>query len=82
MTGRSETCDSRAMPLSAQDIEALRLLIREEVEAIVAPRFESVDRRFDQVDQNFDALFKANETREQENLVIKHQLAELEKKVA
>ena len=70
------------MPLSTQDIEALRLLIREEVEAIVAPRFESVDRRFDQVDQNFDALFKANETREQENLVIKHQLAELEKKVA
>ena len=70
------------MSLTPDDIEALRLLIREEVEAIVTPRFEAVDRRFDQMDQNFDALFKANETREHENLVIKHQLADLEKKVA
>ncbi|MCR9244566.1 MAG: hypothetical protein NXI31_06005 [bacterium] len=58
------------------------MLIREEVEHVTTPRFEAIDRRFDQVDQNFDALFKENETREQENLVIRHQLAELEKKVA
>ena len=70
------------MPLTAKDIETLRALIREEVDQVVAPRFEAIDRRFDHVDQNFDALFKANETREQENLVIKHQLEELEKKCA
>ena len=31
---------------------------------------------------NFDALFKRDETREQEGLSIRHQLEELEKKVA
>ncbi len=32
--------------------------------------------------QNFDALLKRDETREQENLVIRHQLEQLEEKVA
>ena len=70
------------MALTPEDIEALRMLIREEVEQIIAPPFEAMRRRFDYVDQNFDALFKAGEAREQENLVIRHQLTELEKKVA
>ena len=72
------------MALTPDDIEALRMLLREELTS--RDEFDDfqqrVQARFDQVDQNFDALFKANEAREQENLVIKHQLAELEKKVA
>ena len=72
------------MALTPEDIEALRMLRREEL--TTRDEFEEfqqrVEARFDQVDQSLDALFKVNETREQENLVIKHQLAELEKKVA
>ena len=72
------------MTLSPNDIEAIRRLLREEL--VTLERFDafeaSVWRRFDETDRRFDDLFKENETREQENLVIKHQIGELEKKVA
>ena len=48
--------------------------------------FAAIEERLDEHQRetrgNFEQLFAENETREQENLVIKHQLAELEKKVA
>lgn len=58
------------MTLTPDDIEAIRLLLREELVTL---------ERFDEFDRRFDTLFKENEKREP---VIKHQLAELEKKVA
>ncbi len=41
-----------------------------------------LDDRFDELATHIDGLVKTNETREQENVAIKHQLEELEKQSA
>ena len=56
------------------DLAALRESVRQLQASLDSARLES--------QQNFDALFKRDETREQEYLSVVHQLAELEKKVA
>lgn len=52
----------------------------------VNENFATIEERIDELESNmnsqFDAISKTLETTEQENLVIKYQLAELEKKIA
>ena len=52
------------------------------LESRVSELEEKIANGFNRMDESFDHLFKMNETREQEYLVIKHQLEELEKKCA
>jgi len=62
------------MPLTVNDLQALRSLFLEEIEPF---RIE-VNKRFDTVMDHFDALYQANEKREQEYFFITNQLQRLE----
>ncbi len=59
------------MALTEEDLKALSALIRQEVSQQFATHLESFKQH---VSESFDFLFRANETREQEYLAIKHQL--------
>lgn len=69
------------MKLSIEDLNAIQSLLRP-LEDRITQLEERVNERFDTTDQNFDALFKRDETNQQEFLVIKEQLSRLEKRVS
>ena len=66
------------MPISENELDALQLILREELDSHISPFRDEVKQRFDQVAQQLDGLYKENETREQEYLAIKHQIERLE----
>lgn len=69
------------MALSADDIKALRLLLKEEVNAAIEP-FRSEFQEFrSEVHQSLDAVLSGVEKSEQEYLSVTEQLARLEKEV-
>jgi len=70
------------MALSKEDLNALQLLIREEVRTELHPFRDEMSQFRNEVATNFDALFKRDEKREQEYLVMREQIGRLEKKVA
>ena len=70
------------MALSEDDMKALRLLIREEVQAEVRPFRDEVDKRFDEVASQIDGLYQRDEKREQEYLFIREQMQRLESRFA
>jgi predicted nuclease with TOPRIM domain len=63
-------------------LSALRLLVREEVQAEIQPFRDDVAQRFDQVATQIDGLYKRDEKREQEYLLIREQLRRLESRFA
>jgi archaellum component FlaC len=71
----------KGMTLSPKDLEAIRLLLREEMRNELQPFQAKVDKRFDDVFNNFDALFLRDEKREQEYVTIQEQVSRLEKRV-
>lgn len=72
------------MSLTENDLKALRLLMREEINDALEQRFEpfrnEVNERFREVDRRFDGLYAQNEKREQEYLLMNAQLDRIEKK--
>jgi len=70
------------MPLSENGMKALRLLLREELEAQVQPFRHEIGRRFDEVATQMDGLYQRDEKREQEYLSIREQIRCLEAKFA
>jgi len=76
------------MALTKEDLGAIKSLLTPLEVRISAledhlTKFEErVDERFNAVDQNFDALFKRDETREQEYLILTEQVARLEQRVS
>jgi len=70
------------MPLTGDEMEALRLLLREELQAEVRPFRNEVSKHFDEVATQIDGLYQRDEKREQEYLSIREQLRRLEAKVA
>ena len=70
------------MPLTENEMKALRLLLQEELQAQVQPFRNEVNRRFDEVATQIDGLYQRDEKREQEYLSIRKQLRRLEAKVA
>ena len=70
------------MPLTENEMKALRLLLREELQAQVDPFRYEVSRRFDEVATQIDGLYQRDEKREQEYLSIREQLRRLEARVA
>jgi hypothetical protein len=57
------------MALTDEDLKAIRLLMREEIE----PFRDEVNERFREVDRRFEDLYARNEKREEEYLFIKEQ---------
>lgn len=80
------------MALTEQDIQALRMLMREEIDAQLSPLREEFTEFRNEVAQNFDGVYRRLETFEQEYLSMREQLkrtddheeriSALEKKVA
>lgn len=84
------------MPLTNEDLDAIQtrlvpaihLKLVPSIQTLLAPIEERVSHlersmvaRFNIVDQNFDTLFKRDEKREQEYLVLTDQVSRLEKRV-
>ena len=65
------------MAFTEDDMRALRLLLREELQAQVRPFRNEVDRRFDEVATQMDGLYQRDEKREKEYLSIREQIRRL-----
>jgi len=74
--------DISAMPITDDEIKALRLLLREELRAEVRPLRDEMSKRFDEVATQMDGLYQRDEKREQEYLSIREQIRRLEAKIA
>ena len=68
------------MPLTEGEMKALRLLLREELQAEVRPLRDEMSRRFNEVATQIDGLYQRDEKREQEYLSIREQIRRLETK--
>jgi hypothetical protein len=68
------------MPITENQMRALRLLLREELQAEVRPLRDEMGRRFDEVATQMDGLYQRDEKREQEYLSIRKQIRRLEAK--
>jgi hypothetical protein len=76
-------CDKQGcMAFTEDDLKALRLLLREELQAEVRPFRNEIGRRFDEVATQMDGLYQRDEKREQEYLSIREQIRRLEARFA
>ena len=76
-------CDKqRCMPITEDELRALRLLLREELQAEIRPFRNEVGKRFDEVSTQIDGLYQRDEKREQEYVSIREQIRRLEAKFA
>jgi len=70
------------VPITGEELKALRLLLREELQAEVRPFRNEIGKRFDEIATQMDGLYQRDEKREQEYLSIREQLRRLETKFA
>lgn len=70
------------MAFTEGEVKALRLLLREELQAEVRPFRNEVGKRFDEVATQMDGLYQRDEKREQEYLSIQEQIRRLEGRFA
>ena len=54
------------MPMTEDEVRALRLLVREELQTEVRPLRDEMNKRFDEVATHIDGLYQRDEKREQE----------------
>lgn len=66
------------MAFTDDEMRALRLLLREELESQILPFRNEVDKRFEDVATQIDGLYQRDEKREQEYLSIREQIRRLE----
>jgi hypothetical protein len=66
------------VPLTEGEMKALRLLLREELQAAIRPFRSEVGKRFDEVATQIDGLYQRDDKREQEYLSIREQIRRLE----
>ncbi len=72
-------CDKElCVPFTEEEMKALRLLLREEVQTEIRLFRRDVSQRFDEVATQLDGLYKRDEKREHEYLSIREQLRRLE----
>jgi len=69
-------------PITEDEMKALRLLLRNELQAEIRPFRNEVSKRFDEVATQMDGLYQRDERREQEYLFIREQIRRLEAKFA
>ena len=66
------------MAFTEDELRALRLLLREELQAELRSLRTEVDKRFNQIATQIDRLYQRDEKREQEYLSIREQMRRLE----
>lgn len=66
------------MPITNEEMNALRLLLKEEFEIQFQPFREEVNHRFDEIARQIEGLYQRDEKREQEYLFIREQIGRLE----
>ena len=69
------------MSLTDEDVRIIQKVLRPLEDRILSLEGR-MDERFNVMDQNFDALFRFNETREQEHLVISNQIDRIDSRVS
>ena len=69
---------SAGMPMTEDELKALRLLLREELQTELKPFRAEVGKRFDEMASHIDGLYQRDEKREQEYLSIREQIKRLE----
>ena len=70
------------MAITAEEMNTLRLLLKEELQTELRPFREEVNKRFDEVAKQIDGLYQRDEKREQEYLSIREQMRRLEARIA
>jgi hypothetical protein len=70
------------MPFTEDEMKALSLLLREELQAEIRPFRNEVGKRFSEVATQMDGLYQRDEKREQEYLSIREQTRRLESRLA
>ena len=76
-------CDKfRRVPMTQDELNALRLLLREELQAELTPFRAEIEKRFDEIASHIDGLYQRDEKREQEYLSIREQIKRLERRSA
>jgi len=70
------------MAFTEDELRALRLLLREELQTEILPFRNQVGKRFDEIASQMDGLYLRDEKREQEYLSIREQIRRLEAKFA
>ena len=68
------------MAFTEDELRALRLLLREELQTEILPFRNQVGKRFDEIASQMDGLYLRDEKREQEYLSIREQIRRLEAK--
>jgi len=66
------------MAFTEDEVTALQLLLREELQAEIRPLRDEMNKRFDEVATQVDGLYRRDEKREQEYLSIREQMRRLE----
>jgi hypothetical protein len=69
------------MPITSHELNALRLLLREELQAELAPFRADIERHFEEVASQMDGLYQRDERRELEYLSIREQIKRLEQNI-
>jgi len=70
------------MAMTEDEMAALRLLLREELQGELNPFRAELSRRFDEIASHVDGLYQREEKREQEYLSIREQIKRLEQNLA
>jgi len=70
------------MPITEGEMNALRLLLKEELRTQLQPFREEVNKRFDEIATQMDGLYRRDENREQEYMSIREQIRRLEARLA
>jgi len=70
------------MPITDEEMNGLRLLLKEELETALRPLREEVNNRFDKIATQIDGLYQRDEKREQEYSSIREQIRRLEARIA
>ena len=70
------------MAIKDEEMKALRLLLKEELEIALQPLREEFNMRFDKIGSQIDGLYQRDERREQEYLSIREQIRRLESTTA
>jgi len=78
----TDVINQRRMAFTKDDMKALRLRLREELQAEVRPFRNEVGKRFSEVATQMDGLYQRDEKREQEYLSIQEQIRRLEARFA
>ena len=69
------------MPITEGEMNALRLLLKEELRTQLQPFREEVNKRFDEIATQMDGLYQRDEKREQEYLSIREHIRRLEVRI-